>query len=146
MFALVGSNKGQNQDARCCWLLARNVAHLLSIMLAACGTYRPSSLLILAQGLACCSLSSSWTTECTHVGHIQSKYNSYNSYNARAPGLNAQTNDAVTDAESQMLLLVEQVAAAHIACRVHARECAPSPIPSPTDPMPAAPSHTPERV
>lgn len=37
-----------------------------------------------------------------------SKYNSYNSYNARAPGLNAQTNDAVTDAESQMLLVVEQ--------------------------------------
>ena len=54
-------------------------------------------------------------TTCTHVGHIQSKYNSYNSYNARAPGLNAQTNDAVTDAESQMLLVVEQVAAAHIA-------------------------------
>jgi hypothetical protein len=54
-------------------------------------------------------------TACTHVGHIQSKYNSYNSYNARAPGLNAQTNDAVTDAESQMLLVVEQVAAAHIA-------------------------------
>ena len=51
-------------------------------------------------------------TTCTHVGHIQSKYNSYN---ARAPGLNAQTNDAVTDAESQMLLVVEQVAAAHIA-------------------------------
>ena len=48
-------------------------------------------------------------TACTHVGHIQSKYNSYNSYNARAPGLNAQTNDAVTDAESQMLLVVEQV-------------------------------------
>ena len=53
-------------------------------------------------------------TACTHVGHIQSKYNSYN---ARAPGLNAQTNDAVTDAESQMLLVVEQVAAAHIAVR-----------------------------